>query len=142
MQDRVKIRSSFQPDPYYSEKYATFGDRLSAARENAKISQSLLASKLGVSIKTLRAWEQDMSEPRANKLQMVSAILNVSLVWLISGLGNGVIPPNEGFRDYHSSLADILSKVQGIALELKNLNDQLQSLEESVKSKIKECVKD
>ena len=38
---------------------------------------------------TLRNWEEDRAEPRANRLQMLAGMLDVSLVWLISGLGRG-----------------------------------------------------
>ena len=69
---------------WYSDDAATFGDRLAAARENAGLSQKGLAEKLGVSHKIVRAWEDDMKEPRANRLQMLSGMLNVSLTWLLS----------------------------------------------------------
>ena len=61
--------SVFKPDPYYSEKQATFGDRLCAARESAGITQNILASRMGLKVKTIQAWESDSVEPRANKLQ-------------------------------------------------------------------------
>ena len=80
-------------DGWYSEERATFGDRLAAAREAADLSQKSLAKRLGVKAKTVAAWENDVSEPRANRLQMLAGLLNVSLMWLLNGEGEGVAPP-------------------------------------------------
>ncbi len=71
----------------YSDETSTFGDRLVAARESAGMTQTQLAHRLGVKLQTLRNWEEDRSEPRANKLQMVAGMLNTSMVWLMSGQG-------------------------------------------------------
>lgn len=80
---------------YYSDEVATFGDRVSAAREAIGMSREELARRLGVKLKTVLAWEEDVSEPRANKLQMLSGILRVSLPWLIMGEGEGLENPAE-----------------------------------------------
>jgi HTH-type transcriptional regulator, cell division transcriptional repressor len=71
----------------YSDETSTFGDRLVAARESMGMTQAQLAHRLGVKLQTLRNWEEDRSEPRANKLQMVAGMLNTSMVWLMSGQG-------------------------------------------------------
>ncbi len=76
---------------WYSDASATFGDRLSAAREARDMSRSMLAKRLGVAGKTIENWEEDRSEPRANKLQMVAGLLDVSLPWLLTGQGQGVV---------------------------------------------------
>ena len=73
----------------WSETAATFGDRLAAAREAQGLSQADLARKLGLKLQTIRNWEDDRAEPRANKLQMVAGFLNVSMVWLMTGIGEG-----------------------------------------------------
>lgn len=73
----------------WSETAATFGDRLAAAREAQGLSQSQLARRLGLRVQTIRNWEDDRSEPRANKLQMLAGFLNVSMVWLMTGEGEG-----------------------------------------------------
>jgi transcriptional regulator with XRE-family HTH domain len=82
-------------DDWFSDEKATFGDRLAGAREAAGLSQEDLARKLGVKEKTIHAWEDDLSEPRANRLQMLAGLLNVSLMWLLTGKGEGVAPPEE-----------------------------------------------
>lgn len=80
-------------DIYYSNETATFGDRLTDAREAVGMSQEDLARRLGVKRKTLIAWEEDQSEPRANRLSILSGLLNVSLRWLLTGEGEGLEAP-------------------------------------------------
>lgn len=80
-------------DEWYSDATATFGDRLAAAREAMGMSQAALAKRLGIKTKTVQAWEHDTAEPRANKLQMLAGLLNVSMRWLLTGVGEGVSAP-------------------------------------------------
>ena len=84
-----------EPDAWYSDAEATFGDRLAGAREAAGLTQAALAKRMGIKTKTLQAWEQDLAEPRANKLQMVAGLLNVSMPWLLTGMGEGLSAPGE-----------------------------------------------
>ena len=56
---------------WYGPDAATFGDRVAGAREVAAMTQAQLARRLGVKKATLLGWEQDLSEPRANKLSMM-----------------------------------------------------------------------
>ena len=70
-------------DGWYDPNATTFGDRVAGAREQAGMSQADLAKRLGVKLKTLKSWEDDLSEPRANKLSMMAGMLNVSLLWLL-----------------------------------------------------------
>ena len=113
MVDTLSSRAILQPDPYYSESHATFGDRLCASREAAGISQKVLAGRIGVKAKTVRAWESDSVEPGSNKLQMVSALLNVSMVWLMSGLGTGIAPP-ESIKSSRQEIDEILNELKEI----------------------------
>ena len=59
------------------------------------MTQTHLARALGVRLATLRGWENDMSEPRANKLQMLAGVLGVSIGWLLTGEGNGPDGPQD-----------------------------------------------
>ena len=81
---------------WYDSDVATFGDRLAAGREAAGMSQSAMAKRLGVKVSTLRKWEDDLAEPRANRLSMMSGLLGVSMRWLITGDGQGVAGPDAG----------------------------------------------
>ena len=78
---------------WYGPETATFGDRVAGAREAAGMTQSQLARLLGVKKSTLIGWEDDISEPRANKLQMMAGLLNVSIMWLLTGEGDGTANP-------------------------------------------------
>lgn len=82
-------------EDWYGPESATFGDRVAGAREAAGMTQAQLARRLGVKRTTLAAWEEDRSEPRANKLSMVAGLLNVSIMWLLTGEGDGLDAPEE-----------------------------------------------
>ena len=75
---------------WYGPETATFGDRLSAAIEKSGMTQKLVAKRLGIKVATLKSWEQDISEPRANRLSMLAGLLGVSIMWLLHGEGDGV----------------------------------------------------
>ena len=64
---------------------SSMGDRIAVARSAKGLSISQLARRMGIATKTLRNWETDRAEPRANKLQMLAGILNVPVVWLLAG---------------------------------------------------------
>ncbi len=103
---------------WYGPDAATFGDRVAAAREATGMSQGQLARRIGVKKTTLQGWEQDLSEPRANKLSMLSGLLNVSMAWLLTGEGDDLVAPNE----------DTLSAdVAVIARELRALREDLRA---------------
>ncbi len=130
-----KNRESYnilKPDPYFSEKIATFGDRLCAAREDSQLSQKDLANRLGVTLKTIQAWENDVNEPRANKLQMVSALLNVSMVWLMSGLGNGIEPPKEKFNFEANRESEILTEIKDLRKVIAQFTSKIDTIEKKV----------
>lgn len=78
---------------WFAADVATFGDRLAGARETAGLSQEDLAQRLGVRLTTLQAWEEDLAEPRGNRLQMLAGMLNVSLRWLLTAEGDGLDAP-------------------------------------------------
>lgn len=80
----------------FTDDVATFGDRLTHAREAAGLSVAGLARRLGVRRPLVEAWEADQREPRANQLQMMSGLLGVSLRWLMTGTGGQAEAPPEG----------------------------------------------
>ena len=87
MDDAPDAREA-DPD-WFDPAATTFGDRLTGAREAAGLGVEDLARRLGVKPKTIRAWEEDRSEPRANRVSMLAGVTNVSLVWLMTGTGRG-----------------------------------------------------
>ena len=114
---------------WYGPNAATFGDRVAAAREYAGLTQGELAKRLGVRMATLRGWEDDRTEPRANRLSMLAGLLNVSITWLISGEGEGIGAPGDVVSsDIGSILAemrvlrtDMLAKAQAMGRLEKQL---------------------
>ncbi|WP_298907363.1 helix-turn-helix transcriptional regulator [uncultured Aliiroseovarius sp.] len=120
---------------WFSEDAATFGDRLAAAREAESMSQSALARRLGVKLKTLRGWEEDLSEPRANKLQMVSGVLNVSMRWLLTGEGEGVSEPTLEDGDV-PEVRDLLLEIRDIKMQMSRSAEQLGRLEKRLRKRL------
>ncbi|MFT7147086.1 MAG: transcriptional regulator with XRE-family HTH domain, partial [Yoonia sp.] len=98
---------------WFSDETATFGDRLAAAREAAGLSQTSLADKLGVKPGTMESWENDAKEPRANRLQMISGILGVSMSWLLTGAGDGPEAPDE-VNELSSDVLDLLAEMRAL----------------------------
>jgi transcriptional regulator with XRE-family HTH domain len=82
------------PGDWYAEDKATLGDRMTAARERAGLTEAEVARRIGVRTRTVHQWENDMSEPRSNRLHLLSGVLGVSLMWLMTGQGDGVPPPD------------------------------------------------
>lgn len=79
---------------YFADASATLGDRIAAARSSVGLTQAGLAARLGVGAKVVSGWENDRSEPRANRLAMLSGLLGVSVAWLLTGAGDGVPEPD------------------------------------------------
>lgn len=117
---------------WYAEDAATFGDRLAGAREANGMTQAQLAKNLGIKFATLKAWEQDLSEPRANRLSMLAGLLNVSIMWLLNGEGEGVGPPDEsGVRS--QDLNDLFLELRSLKTQLKQSSDRLGALEKRLR---------
>ena len=86
-------------DNYYSDDVSTLGERISVAREHAGLTLNDLAKALAVQSDTLRGWEVDTAEPRANKLSMMAGVLGVTPSWLMNGIGEGAPAPLEDDTD-------------------------------------------
>lgn len=114
---------------WYSNDAATFGDRVAAAREARQLSAKTLAKRLGVATKTVEAWENDLSEPRANKLQMLSGILNVSMPWLLTGEGEGIEPDAVPGGD----VTELLTELRTLRAEIMGAAERLGVLEKRLK---------
>lgn len=114
---------------WYSEDAATLGDRVTAARERMNMTQTQLAKRMGIQVSTLRGWENDNSEPRANRLSMMAGILNVSIMWLLNGEGEGV---DEAGVDGSETLG-ILDQMRDIRVEMVQLTKRLALLEKRLR---------
>jgi transcriptional regulator with XRE-family HTH domain len=117
----------------YSDGTSTFGDRLALAREVAGLGQPQLAQRIGVRVQTLRNWEEDRSEPRANRLQMLAGILNVPLVWLMSGQGMVPAAATAGPPADAAALA-CLADLRSLRAEQLRLAEKLARLEKQLRA--------
>ena len=122
---------------WYSNEIATFGDRVAGAREALGLSQADLARRLGVKLKTVRAWEDDLSEPRANKLQMLAGLLNVSIMWLLNGEGDGLDAPAEEAM-LPADIRAMLTEIRQVKTEMSAMADRLGLLEKRLRATLKE----
>lgn len=122
---------------WYGPDAATFGDRVAAAREQAGMTQGQLAKRLGVKLKTLKDWEQDVSEPRANRLSMMAGLLNVSIMWLLNGEGEGVSNPEED-STITPEINDILVEIREMKATMTGQAEKLGRLEKKLRLKLQE----
>jgi transcriptional regulator with XRE-family HTH domain len=96
------------------------------------MTQQQLARRLGVKLSTLRGWEDDLSEPRANRLSMMAGILNVSIMWLLTGEGDGLEGPDD-VAEVPPEMGRILASMRELRGELKASSDQLARLEKQLR---------
>lgn len=118
---------------WYSEERATFGDRVVGAREGAGLSQEELARRLGVRPRTIQAWEEDTSEPRANKLQMLAGLTGVSMRWLMTGQGEGPQAPGE---EMSTEAAALLAELRQLRGEFARGAERLGRLEKRLRTSL------
>ncbi|WP_315928805.1 helix-turn-helix transcriptional regulator [Mesorhizobium sp. SP-1A] len=69
----------------------TFGGRLSRARAASYLTTKELSLRLGVKPSTVKAWECDRSQPSAHRISKLAGLLNVSLSWLLHGVGTAPV---------------------------------------------------
>lgn len=104
---------------WYSPETATFGDRVAGAREAAGMSQEQLAKRLGVKLVTLQNWENDLAEPRANKLTMMAGLLSVSLRWLLEGEGDDIEAPSTDAEAFPDGVDDLLLELRKLRIGME-----------------------
>jgi transcriptional regulator with XRE-family HTH domain len=122
---------------WFSNDAATFGDRVAWAREALGLTQPDLSRKLGVKLKTLEGWEADTSEPRANKLQMLSGLLNVSISWLLTGEGEGP-NPHDIDAPFDRDLEHVLAEMRALRTRLLQDAERIAVLEKAVRERVRD----
>ena len=119
---------------WFGADAATFGDRVAAAREAAGMTQKQLAKRLGVRLATMRAWEEDLSEPRANRLSIMAGLLNVSMMWLINGEGEGLTGPVETSGPMTDETRNILTELRDLRADMLRRAEQVGRLEKRLRA--------
>ncbi len=130
------MNSEPNPGDWYSDEAATFGDRVAAARDATGMAQQELAARLGVKEKTIKAWENDTAEPRANKLQMLAGVLNVSMRWLLTGEGEGVAAPEDEAK-LNADLGALLAEMRELRGQAAALGERIGRLEKRLRANLK-----
>ena len=125
-----------QTDEWFSEDTSTFGDRLAGAREAAGMTQAQLAKRLGVKLTTMQSWEEDLSEPRANRLTMMAGIIGVSFSWLLNGEGEGVEAPDMG-QDLPDGVDELLLELRAIKARIYRETERMGIVEKRLRAAIK-----
>lgn len=112
------------PSDLYSEvpDHDTFGSRIARGRDAIGISIEELSRRVGVKSSTVRAWETDRSQPRANRLSLLAGVLDVSLSWLLHGVGSGPM----GQDDPRAELTLQLDRLRRLHRETAKIIAQLE----------------
>lgn len=121
---------------WFNAEYTTFGDRVAGAREALGMSQSDLSRRLGVKLKTIHAWEDDLSEPRSNKLMSLSGVLNVSIMWLLNGQGDGIVGPDVA-QEITPDVSAVLTEIRALKGQLSKAADRLGVLERQLRTNLR-----
>ncbi|MEM1264838.1 MAG: helix-turn-helix transcriptional regulator [Pseudomonadota bacterium] len=121
-------------DGDYSDAASTFGDRITVARQARNMTQAQLARRLGIRIETLSNWEHDRSEPRANKLQMLAGLLNVSIIWLMSGEGDAPALDPTPSTSGAETVEAIVSELRDLRLRHADIGQRLGRLEKRLRA--------
>jgi len=123
---------------WFAADVATFGDRLAGARDAAGLSQEDLAQRLGVRLTTLQAWEDDMAEPRGNRLQMLAGMLNVSLAWLLTAEGDGIASPDAETPALPPAVEVALADLQRLRAQALALADAMGQTEKRLRQVLRQ----
>lgn len=105
---------------------STLGHRIEKSRTYKGLSVSQLAQRAGVNRKTLTNWEADRSTPRGDKAVRLAGILQVPLMWLLTGedLAGAPSPPE---AEETGAIADKLERAVAMQQTLATLLSDITS---------------
>lgn len=116
------------PDGY--DEADTLGGRITRARDLAALTLEDAASHIGVTAETLAEWENDRSEPRANKVMTLAGVLGVSPAWLISGAGEA--PQSQVMSVAIDEMRGEINRLRELALQVTASAEALEARLESL----------
>jgi transcriptional regulator with XRE-family HTH domain len=87
----------------------TMGARLKSARNKAKMTQEVVAKKLGISFGTLSGYERNYRDPDTETLSKLAEMYDVSVSWLVNG-------KEEKLSEYETKILN----------ELKNIDESIK----------------
>lgn len=102
----------------------TMGGRLSRARDATGLTVAQLARRVGVKTATIQAWESDRSQPRANRLATLAGVLNVSLSWVLHGIGTA--PAEDNPPELVKTISVQLERLKRLQEESEQLVAQIE----------------
>jgi len=115
----------------------TFGERLKAARENAKLTQSKLAERSGISMRTIINWENGVRKPsNIEKVNQLSTALGVPVTSLLDSSEEFVIGIGEtygarGRKGAEKVLADVNALFAGGEMADEDLDTFMQAVQQA-----------
>lgn len=81
----------------------------------------------------MQEWEDDLNAPRPNRIQMLSGMLNVMMIWLINGERNGthnVVENYDRSEGINHAQGEIALLKGNLSRSLKRLNQMEKRLRE------------
>ncbi len=121
--------TSTDPIDHFATTAPTFGGRLMAARNAKGLTVARLGEKLGVEVEKIEIWENDVEAPRSNRITLMAGMLNVSIIWLITGESNGTTNIAEA-HDRPTIINDTLGEIAQLKTTLLDAHAKLESLEQ------------
>ena len=120
-----------EPEVLVIPQKTLLSERIASARMAIGYSQAELATKLGVQLSSIQNWENERTAPRSNLMGQLAGILNVSLVWLMSGgeSYHGDLPHLEETAQLSRKIQhaeNLLSELSGVLSDLKTQANKLQ----------------
>lgn len=110
----------------------TMGERVTEAREARGLSLAQAAQRMAVKTVTLKNWENDKTQPRPNKLQMLAGVLGVPFSWLLEGADE-----HDPMADGSTRLAQLEQKIE----RMRQLQTELGQLCDEIALEVAACRK-
>jgi transcriptional regulator with XRE-family HTH domain len=107
----------------------TFGGRLQAARQAKGLTVASLGEKLGVEAGRVEVWESGVEAPLPHRISIMAGMLNVSIIWLITGESNGTTHVVEAHAR-PTIINDTLGEIAQLKTTLLDAHAKLESLEQ------------